>query len=195
MGSTLVNTGERIVCDDSMTVFVHGAYNLGVVMENRELTEALHPGEGIMHPTGAAGEDTYSLHTAKCATAYGVAEVDFGMIADCTVDYTITVDDIPGIPYHMNPGAYLRNIVCVDPTADINADQQLIIDPSTPGSFIPLIEVPLKDSVTGSPEAFNDAVVIGDAGAIFANRSPMRAAYFLTDPGTPIDIVAYITHG
>ena len=155
MGSTLVNTGERIVCDDSMTVFVHGAYNLGPVLESRVLeSDAVHPGEGIEHDKGADGEDSYTLHTARSATAYGLCEIDFGMIADCSVDYTVATDDVPAIPYHMNPGAYVRNIVCVDPTADIEPDQALLIDPSTAGSFIPLIEVALKDSVTGTPEAF-----------------------------------------
>ena len=195
MGSTLVNTGERIVCDDSMTVFVHGAYNLGAVLENREVgTDTPHPGEGLEHDAGADGEDLYTLHIVRSARAYGLCEVDFG-IADCTVAYALG-DDIPCIPYHMNPGAYVRNVVCVDPTADIESDQQLIIDPGTAGSFIPLIEVALVDTNgTGNGEAFAAGVVIGDAGAIFANRSPMRAAYWLTDPGTPIDIVAYITHG
>ena len=193
--STIVSTGERISCDDLKIVFVHGAYNLGPIYENREAeTDTIHPGEGIEHDKGAGGEDSYTLHTVRSATYYGVAEIDFGMIANCSVDYA-TGDDFPGIPYHMNPGAYLRNIVCVDPTAAIEPDQQLIISPGTAGAFIPLIEVALASSNTGTTEAFDAAIVIGDAGAIFANRSPMRAAYYLTDPNAAVDIVAYITHG
>ena len=193
MGSTIVSTGERIACDDSMTIFVHGAYNLGAVLENRETgTDSIHPGEGIEHDKGADGEDLYTLHTVRSATMYGVAEVDFGQIADCSVDYPAG-DDIPAIPYHMNPGAYLRNIVLVDPTAAIEPDQQLILDPTEAGSFIPLIEVALVSSNTGTTEAFDAAIVIGDAGAIFAGRSPMRAAYYLADPQGAVDIVAYIT--
>lgn len=194
MGSTLVDTGERITCDDTQKVFVHGAYNLGPVLEWRTLAEAMHPGEGLQHTAGASGEDDYILHTAKSAKAYGVSEIDFGQIATCATDYTITTDTAPGIPYHMNPGAYLRNIVFVDPTAAIYPDQCALIDPSTAGAFIPLIEVALVNPTgTGTGEAFNDAAVIGDAAATFAGRCPMRVAYGLADPSDAVDLVTYIT--
>lgn len=194
--STLRSTGEKLSCDNLKYVFVHGAYNLGPVYENREVeTAGFHPGEGIEHDKGAGGEDSYTLHTARSATAYGIAEIDFLQIASCVTDYAVG-DDIPGIPYHMNPGAYLRNIQCVDPTADIEPDQQLIISPATVGSFIQLIEVVLVDpSGAGTGEAFNTGAVIGDADAIFANRSPMRTAYFTADTGAAHTVVAYITHG
>lgn len=193
--STLRSTGTKIVCDNLKYVFVHGAYNLGPITEWREVeTAGFHPGEGIEHDKGAGGEDSYTEHSIRSATAYGVAEIDFDQISSCVTDYAVG-DDIPGIPYHLNPGAYLRNIQCVDPTADIEPDQVLIISPATTGSFIQLIEVPLKDSVTGSPEAFDDAVVIGDSGAIFAGRSPMRNAYFIADTGAAHTVVAYIIGG
>lgn len=195
MSSTLRSTGEKISNDDLKYVFVHGAYNLGPILENREVeTAGFHPGEGIEHDKGAGGEDSYTEHTVRSATAYGVAEIDFDQISSCVTDYAVG-DDIPGIPYHMNPGAYLRNIQYVDPTADLEPDQQLIISPGTAGSFIQLIEVALASSNTGTTEAFEAAIVIGDAGAIFANRSPMRNAYFITDTGAPHTVVAYITHG
>lgn len=194
VGSTLVSTGERIVCDDTQIIFAHGAYNLGAVYESRYLAEAMHPGEGLSHSTGANGEDNYILHTVKSATAYGVCEIDFGMIDNCTVDYVITVDAPPSIPYHMNPGAYLRNIVCVDPTAIINPDQCLLISPVTAGSFIPLIEVELVDPAgSGTGEAFASGTLVGTAAATQAGRTPMRAAYGLADPNNPVDIVAYIS--
>ena len=193
VGSTLVSTGERIACDDTMIIFAHGAYNLGPVYESRYLAEAMHPGEGLSHSTGADGEDNYILHIVRSAVAYGVCEIDFGMIADCTKDYTITVDAPPAIPYHMNPGAYLRNIVCVAPTAIINPDQCLLISRATAGAFIPLIEVALASSNTGTTESFPAAAVIGDAAATHAGRTPMRAAYGLADPSGAIDIVAYIS--
>lgn len=194
--STLRSTGERIFSDDLKYVFVHGAHNLGPIYENREIeTATIHPGEGIEHDKGAGGEDSYTLHTARSATMYGVAEIDFDQIAKCSTDYAVG-DDIPGIAYHWNIGAMLRNIVCVDPTAAIEPDQQLIISPATAGSFIPLIEVALVDPAgAGTGEAFDSAAVIGDAAAIFAGRSPMRAAYYDADPGAAIDIVAYITGG
>jgi len=192
MGSTLVDTGERIVCDDNDHVFVHGAYNQGPVLEWRTLAEAVHPGEGIQHTAGTSGEDDYILHTVRSAKAYGVAEIDFGQISSCATDYTVTTDTIPGIPYHMNPGAYLRNIVFVDPTAAVLPDQCALISPGTAGAFIPLIEEALGSS-TGALEAFAAGSVIGDAAAIFAGRTPMRVAYGIADPSAAVDLVTYIS--
>ena len=189
--STIVETGERIVCNDLQEVFVHGAYNLGPIKEWRTLAEAMHPGEGLQHTAGASGEDDYILHTARSAYAYGIAEIDFGQIDDCSIDYVITTDTIPGIPYHMNPGAYLRNIVFVDPTAAIYPDQPAVISPATAGSFIPLIEVPLATS-TAANEAFESGLVVGDPGVVMAGRTPMRVAYGLADPSAAIDLVTYI---
>lgn len=192
MGSTIVSTGERISCDDTMTVFVHGAYNLGAIYENRELEEVVHPGEGIEHDKGDGGEDTYTLHTDASATAYGVAEVDFAQIADCTTDYA-TGDDIPGIPYHMNPGAYLRNIVCVDPTQAVEPDSYLTVSSGTAGSFKVLIEGTLVDPTgTGTGEAFASGATTGSMDSLIAPRTPLRQAYYLADPSDPYDTVAYI---
>ena len=154
----------------------------------------MHPGEGISHSAAASGEDDYILHVAKSAFGYGIAEIDFGQISSCATDYTITTDTIPGIPYHMNPGAWLRNIVFVDPTAAVYPDQCALISPATAGSFIPLIEVPLVDPTGGGTgEAFASGVVIGDAGANFAGRCPMRVAYGIADPSATIDLVTYIS--
>ena len=194
MGSTIVQTGEKIVCDDSMTVFAHGAHNLGVVLSKSVCAEANHPGEGLEHEAGADGEDTVTLHTAKSARGCGVSEVDFGMIADCTTDYTVTVDLQPWIAYHMNVGAWLRNVVFVDPTAIVNADQCALIDPSTAGAFIPLIEVALASSTTGTTESFAAATVIGSAAGVHAGRVPMRVAYGIADPGAAVDLVTYISN-
>ena len=196
MGSTLVDTGERIVCDDNDYVFVHGAYNLGAVLEWRTLAEAMHPGEGLQHTAGASGEDDYILHTAASAKAYGVCEIDFGQISLCSTDYTITTDTAPGIPYHMNPGAYLRNIVFVDPTAAVYPDQCALIDPTTPGSFIPLIETALisaGDAGAGTGECFASGATVGAAAATQAGRAPMRVAYGIADPSGPVDLVTYIS--
>jgi len=136
-----------------------------------------------------------TLHTVRSATMYGLAEIDFLQISSCATDYGAG-DNIPVIPYHMNPGAYVRNVSTVDPTAAIEPDQQLIISPGTAGSFIPLIEVALVDPTgAGTGEAFNTGGVIGDADAIFAGRSPMRCAYYLADPNAAVNIVAYITGG
>ena len=193
-GSTIVSSGDRIANNNLLQVFVHGAYNLGRVLEYSETgTDLIHPGEGVEHDKGASGEDLVTLHTVRSATMYGIAEIDFLQISSCATDYGVG-DEIPIIPYHMNPGAYLRNIQCVDPTADIEPDQQLIISPGTAGFFIQLIEVALVDTNgTGTGEAFNPGAVIGDADAIFAGRSPMRNVKFIADTGAVHTVVAYIT--
>ena len=196
MGSTIVTTGERIACDDTQTVFVHGAYNLGPVYENREVeTAAIHPGEGIEHDKGAGGEDSYTLHTDASWTWYGVAEVDFGQIADCSTDYA-TGDDIPGIPYHMNPGAYLRNIVCVDPGAAVEPDTPLTTISGTAGAFLAHhTGDTFVDSDTSDGEAFSAATTEATIGAQIRNRMPLRQAYYLADPNAAYDTVAYIWMG
>lgn len=136
MGSTLVSSGERIQNDDNDIIFVHGSHNLGPIYENLEIiTTAFHPGEHIMHVATAGGEDNYVLGADKTPYSYGVSEIDFDIIDDCSIDYA-TGDDIPGIPYHMNLGAYLRNIPCVDPvTSDVSPDEPLSTDSGTAGSY------------------------------------------------------------
>ena len=193
MGATLRNTGERISCDDDKYVFVHGAHNLGPVYTNLEiLTTALHPGEGLSHPTGAGGEDNWLIHPDECISPQAVAEVDFDIVADCSVDYTVG-DDIPGIRYGDNPGALLRNVVCKDQVGDVaDAGKLLSTSSGAAGHFKILTEVPLKDSVTGSPEAFNDAVTWGDQGSLHHNRCPLRQRYYQADGSADYDVVAYI---
>ena len=44
----------------------------------------------------------------------------------------------------------------------------------------------------GTGEAFNSGAVIGDLAATIANRTPMKQAYFLTDPSAAYVTVAYI---
>jgi hypothetical protein len=192
MGSILVSTGERITCDDTMTVFVHGAYNLGSVLESRDVsTTALHPGERINHVSTTGGEDSYIISPDASSYSYGIAEIDFGILSDCSADYAIT-DNIPGIPFHMNPGAYLRNIVCVDPvSSDISPDEPLHTTSGAAGAFIAA-----HTEFTMATEADNEGWVAGTtSGAVAAhimNRVHLKQAYFLTDPSAAYDTVAYI---
>jgi len=195
MGSTIVSTGEKISCDDTMTVFVHGAYNLGPVLENRLLsTTAAHPGVHVSHVTTAGGEDYFIIGPDATADSYGILEVDFALIADCSVDYTHTTDNVPAIPYHLNPGAYLRNIVCVDPvSSDVSPDQLLCTVSGTAGAFIAH-----HTEMTMATEADNEGWPAGTTSAALAaqlwDRCPLRQAYFLTDPSLAYDTVAYICY-
>ena len=135
-GSVLKYGGQRIACDDTKPVFVHGAYNLGPIYEQKELvTVAVHPGEGLDWGTGAGGEDSVTIMASGSTTSAGVAEVDFGLIADCSVDYTLLQDDIPCIFWHWNLGALLRNIVMVDTTAAVGLGSLITTNSGTAGAF------------------------------------------------------------
>lgn len=192
--STLKSTGDRTDCDDLKYVFVHGAYNQGAIYVNREIkTTALHPGEGLSYPTGAGGEDNYLIHPDECISPIGVAEIDFDQISSCATDYTVG-DDIPGIVFHWNPGALLRNIVCADQVGDVaDAGKLLTTSSGVAGSYKILTEVALVDpSGTGVGEAFNSAVTWGNQGSLHHNRCPLRQAYYQADASAAYDVVAYI---
>jgi len=194
MSSTLRNTGERVVCNDLKYVFVHGAYNMSAIYTNLEiLTTALHPGEGLSHPTGAGGEDNWLIHPDECISPQAIAEIDFDIISSCATDYSIG-DDIPGIRYGDNPGALLRNIVCKDQVGDVaDAGKLLSTSSGEAGAFKILTEIALVDPTgTGVGEAFNSAVTWGDQGSLHHNRCPLRQRYYQADASADYDVVAYI---
>ena len=116
--STLRPGGIRVVCDDYKTVFVQGAYNFGPVYQNFELvTTALHPGETVDPLTTVGLEEQCILGADASVVLLGIAEVDFGTVKNCSVDYALT-DSIPVILPHWNVGALCRNLVKVDNGAD-----------------------------------------------------------------------------
>ena len=118
MGSTLKPGGIRAVCDDNRTVFVHGAYNLGGVLQNFEVvTAGFNPGMFVDPLTTVGLEEQITIGADDSVVALGIAEVDFGVVASCATAYALT-DSAPIIMYHWNPGALLRNIMTVDPGAD-----------------------------------------------------------------------------
>jgi hypothetical protein len=192
--STLYSTGERAVCNDLQYVFVHGAYNLGPVYVNREIiTTALHPGEVLSYPTGAAGEDNYLINPDEGISPIGIAEIDFNQISSCATDYAIA-DDIPGILFHWNPGALLRNVVCKDQVGDVaDAGKLLTTSSGAAGALKILTEVALVDPAgAGTGEAYASGVTWGDQGSLHHNRTPMRQAYYQADASADYDVVAYI---
>jgi len=195
MGSTIVTTGDRIDNDNNKPVFVIGAYRQGPVKENRVLlTTAVHPGEGVSHATGAGGEDSYLIFADGSIYFYGIVELDKGIVANCSVDYTITTDHIDVIPRHLNPGAYLRNIQCVDPTTNIEPDGLLTTTSGTAGVFAQFVEA---DVVVEDASKFcyanTAAGVNGAAGTMLLAeaRCPLRSAYYLTDPAGGYTDIAY----
>ena len=194
MSGTLVSTGEKIFNSNLDICFVQGAYNLGPIYESREIiTTAMHAGEIVTHVRTVGGEDNWLIMPDKSAFPYGVLEWDPGLTPGVSTDYS-TGDDVKGIPFHLNPGAYIRNVQCEDPdTVDVQPDHQLHTNSGTAGHLKALTEVALVDTNgTGTGEAFNPAAVIGDLAATIANRTPMRQAYFLTDPSASYVTVAYI---
>ena len=194
VGATLVSTGERIANNNLDICFVHGAYNLGAIYESREIiTTAAHAGEIMAHVQTAGGEDNWLIMPDKSRNPYCILEWDEGLTVGVSTDYEVG-NDVKAIPFHFNPGAICRNIQCADPdTVDCQPDHQLHTNSGTAGSLKVLTEVALVDTNgTGTGEAFNPGAVIGDLAATIANRTPMKQAYFLTDPSNPYTTVAYI---
>ena len=119
MGSTLKPGGERIVCDDYKSVFVQGAYNLGSVLQNfLIITSGFNPGMHVNMGAATVGTEMQCTIGANASVStIGIAEVDFGQLADCTVAYAAG-DSAPILMWHWNWGALLRNIWNVNPGGD-----------------------------------------------------------------------------
>lgn len=183
--------------DKTLPVFLNGAYNLGPVIEARQVTSAVvHPGMGVIHTAGAGGEDDYTEHGNDSAFSYALIELDTNQIDDCQDPYA-QYDNIPGLPYHLIPGAYVNNIECADPaTSDWEPDMPLV--PEATGVFGRGIEAVLEASNTGTTEAYAAASVTGangTAGNTHFSRVCLRNAYFTTDPSAVTYRVCYIAKG
>lgn len=198
MGSTIVSSGDRVKNDNNLPVFVMGAYRNGPVYIRRVLlTTAVHPGEGLTHPTGAGGEDSWLIHPDKSPSVIAIAELDKGKIADCTTDYTITTDQVPGIMFNLNPGAILRNVQCVDPGGNVNALASMTSSSGTAGSFMPVTEATLINGSATSGFQFDDGTpgTNGTGGNFLLPRVYMRQAYYLADPNAAYTDVMYLLGG
>lgn len=193
MGSTIVSSGEKAIDNDLQEVFVHGAYNLGPVLTPLELaTTAAHPGECMAHPTGAGGEDSWLICPDGSVNPVSILEIDFKLISSCATDYTVG-NEVPGIKFHFNPGALLRNLQCVDQAGDVaNAGGLLSTASGEAGAFKYLTETALASSATGTTESFAAATVLGAMAAIHGNRTPMRQAYYEADASAAYTCVGWI---
>jgi len=194
MSSTLRSTGERFVVNINKKVGLHGAYNLAIITQNREIiTTAFSPGEWFSYPTGAAGEDNYLIGPDEGISPIGIAEIEFALINVHTDDYTIG-NDIPGILFHQNPGGLLQGIQCADQVGVVaDAGKLLTTSSGVAGSLKILTEVALIDPAgPGTGEAFNSGVEWGDQGSLHHNRCPMRQAYYQADASAVYTCVAYI---
>lgn len=194
MSSTLKSTGDRFDVNINKKVALHGAYNLAIITQNREIiTTAMHPGETFSYPTGAGGEDNYLICPDAGISPMGALEIEFALIDIHTDDYTVG-NDVPGILYHQNPGALLQGIQCVDQIGDVaDAGKLLSTSSGAAGALKILTEVALVDTNgTGNGECFAAGVVWGDMGSLHHNRCPMRQSYYQADADAAYTVVAYI---
>lgn len=193
--STLKGDGDKITIDPYRKIFVKGAYNLGPVYESRIIksgSTTIYPGSSIEHDSGTGGEDDYIVGSDKGSDWYGVAEFDPGLIASGKSTYEV-LDEIPGIPFHMNPGAYCQGIRCVDASAVTEADQGLTSGSGTTGTFKAMVEATLG-TITTPTYGFATATwgTNSSGGTQHYPRIYMRNAYYLGDPTETIGVVAYI---
>lgn len=136
MGQSVLKPGGiRIICDDYKSVFVQGAYNFGPVYHNFEVeTAGFQPGMFVDPLTTAGLEMQCTIGATASLVALGVAEVDFGTIKNCSVEYAVT-DSAPLILPHWNPGALCRNLVKVDNGAHKGPASFYGTNSGTPGAF------------------------------------------------------------
>ena len=159
--SVLKPGGSRAVNDIHKTVFVQGAYNLGGVLQNFEIAVAgFRPGMFVDPLTTVGLEMQCTIGADSSVVAIGVAEVDFGIIKDCTVTYAVT-DSVPLIMRHWNPGALLRNIPTEDPGGDKGATSYMGTNSGTDGLW-------QADIATGVMLRAQDFVVNGATADIVA---------------------------
>lgn len=198
MPTIIVSTGDRIANNLNLPIFVKGAHNLGPVYENRELKSGSTPtpGMGIEHDTGAGGEDEYITGVDKSPDWYAIAEFDPGQLGlNGNGDAYTALDLIDGIPFHLNPGAYCRNIQMVDPGGTADADLALTSASGTAGKFQIVTEATLETGSTAGGFVFG-TLALGEnssTGNFILSRVYMRRAYYTVDPSAAMVDVAYIT--
>ena len=194
INTTLKSTGDRIDPNNTVLVFVQGAYNLGAVYVSREIiTTAMHAGECFSYPTGAAGEDNFLITPDEGISPVGILEWDEGLTIGISTDYAVG-DDVRGIFFHWNPGALLQSVQCADQDGDVaDAGKLLSTSSGVAGSLKILTETALVDTNgTGTGEAYAPAITWGDMGSLHHNRCPMRQAYYQADASAVYVAVAYI---
>lgn len=182
--------------DKTLEVYLQGAYNLGPVIEVREVTSAnCHPGMGVIHATGAGGEDDYTEHGNDSPLSYAIVELDTNQIEDSQTVYAAN-DNIPALPYHLIPGAYVNNIECADPAGN-DWDPDVPLCAEAVGVFGLAIEATLEAG-GATQEAFHAGAVAGEnlaIGATIHSRILLRNAYFTTDPSAVTYRVCYVAKG
>ena len=160
-----------------------------------ETTSAnIKPGMPVIRATGSGGQGkcTETSAGAGADRAYGVADLDKNMVADCDEAYA-SGEVIPIIPFHRNLGCWLRNLILNDPNAAINADDTLAIGDS---GFILTLEQHLATAADN--KGFAADATLGDNGASgtdIHDRIYVKNGYYIADPGADTRVVGYIIQG
>lgn len=156
---------------------------------------------GLDHDTAVGGEDEWVTMPDGSEICYAICELDEGQLGagGGSTAYVALDEGVPAIPRHLNPGAYLQNVKCVDPVSiDVDADDGLCTKSGTAGKFKSVIEAVLQAGSGSDGEEFQAGAVIptnAAAGTFMYPRIPLRQAYFLADPSLPYGTVAYIVAG
>lgn len=184
MGATLVSTGDRIPNNNLHKVGVLGAYNLPIVEWTRLIdTDTPKPGYTLQWKAGAGGEDSVQDLDLLGEDGIAFAELDRGLVASCATAYAAT-DEIPIIPFFLNPGAICRNIHCGDPGVNVAAGTSMTGDDGTAGLLMPVVEATLAP--TSTPTLFGyETLTLGTNGAsgtFILSRIYAVAMYYLTNP-------------
>lgn len=158
VGAVLRSTGDKLTVSDHKPIFVQGAWNLGAIIVYKEIeTAGFNPGMTVDPVAAGAGvEDNVTIMATASTDLLGIAEIDFGQLADTTVAYAIA-DDAPIIFFHWNPGALLQNVYCVDPDAAIEPGELLGTTSGTSGY--------LKDDTT-TAVCMRSYKYVADGGAV-----------------------------
>ena len=120
INSILRSSGDKITVSINKPIWVQGAWNLGPIIETKEIeTAGFSPGMFVDPVAVAAGgEDNCTIGASASVVALGIAEIDYGQLNVNTDAYSIA-DEAPIIFFHWNPGALLQHIWIVDPTTNL----------------------------------------------------------------------------
>lgn len=195
VGSTIVESGDRILNDNGLKCGVIGAYNLPIIEWTRLIdTDTPKPGYFLRTKAGSGGEDSVQDLDLKGTNFIGMSETDFGQVATSDTAYAAG-DEIPIIPSCMNPGALLRNIHFCDPTAAYNSEQPVTVG-STAGTGIPVIEATLQTgSSAGGLFQTITVATLGAAGTYILPRIFGRMLYYGADPSAAFQDAMSLVHG
>lgn len=134
-----------------------GAYGLGPVYEYRASENTYRPGNIIIHATGDNGEDNFKICPAASDWGYGVAEFDEAIVSSCAIDYA-SGDNTPGIPFHLNPGAIIRNVTAANFAAAWECEQPLSMNSAVNGNVL--------DDIATSPVIMKSCYYVADPAAV-----------------------------